>query len=243
MASTDDAALDLAAAVGPYFALDRWTGDADWRPLGELAEDARVLTERVSAAREALATRSGESVAEVEERATASIVFLGLAARLVSPAVACAVLADRVPDLRLETLWWKPVDGGPWPLARTADGGAAAGPGDLAEQLDARILVPIVTPLLEAFSDTFSLSEQVLRGNVASSVVGAQAMVAAAHPDRAAAGGRLVARLLQHGTLRGTGDLDGSRPGFVRRSCCLFYRVPGAGLCGDCVLDEAPPAG
>jgi ferric iron reductase protein FhuF len=25
-------------------------------------------------------------------------------------------------------------------------------------------------------------------------------------------------------------------PGFVRNSCCLFYRVPGAGLCADCIL-------
>jgi len=22
----------------------------------------------------------------------------------------------------------------------------------------------------------------------------------------------------------------------VRASCCLFYRIPGGGLCGDCVL-------
>jgi len=26
----------------------------------------------------------------------------------------------------------------------------------------------------------------------------------------------------------------------MRRSCCLFYRLPGAGTCGDCVLDERP---
>ncbi|MEU7551440.1 (2Fe-2S)-binding protein [Streptomyces sp. NPDC044571] len=23
---------------------------------------------------------------------------------------------------------------------------------------------------------------------------------------------------------------------FVRRSCCLYYKVPGGGFCGDCVL-------
>ena len=25
--------------------------------------------------------------------------------------------------------------------------------------------------------------------------------------------------------------------GFARRTCCLFYRVPGGGTCGDCVLN------
>ncbi|MFD2121439.1 (2Fe-2S)-binding protein [Streptomyces cirratus] len=29
---------------------------------------------------------------------------------------------------------------------------------------------------------------------------------------------------------------DGLGVAFTRRSCCLYYRVPGGGLCGDCVL-------
>ncbi|TDC76951.1 ferric iron reductase, partial [Actinomadura sp. 7K507] len=24
--------------------------------------------------------------------------------------------------------------------------------------------------------------------------------------------------------------------GFVRHNCCLYYRVPGGGMCGDCGL-------
>lgn len=34
--------------------------------------------------------------------------------------------------------------------------------------------------------------------------------------------------------LRGTAEFAGGR--FRRRSCCLFYQVPGGGYCGDCVL-------
>ncbi len=83
---SDDAALDLAAEVGPFFVLDRWTPDAGWRPMRELV-DPDVIGERVAAARELLAERSRVGLDEIEERATASIVFLGLAARLVSPAV------------------------------------------------------------------------------------------------------------------------------------------------------------
>ena len=236
---SDDAALDLAAEVGPFFVLDRWTPGAAWRPLTELAESPDVLRERVAAARRMLAERSRVEVDEIKERATASIVFLGLAARLVSPAFACAALAEQVPDLRLDTLWWQPVAGGPWPLARSAVDGAAS-TGGLAEDLDARILRPIVAPVLDNFGRTFALSSQVLWGNVASSLAGALTMLRAARPDRADTATSLVGELLEHGTLAGTGDLDPGAPSFVRRSCCLFYRVPGAGICGDCVLDEAP---
>lgn len=236
---SDDAALDLVAEVGPFFVLDRWTPEAGWRPLRELVERPEVLVERVAAARAMLAERSRVEVDAIEERATASIVFLGLAARLVSPAFASAALADRVPGLRLDALWWQPTVGGPWPLARSTSSGPVQGD-DLAGDLDAVVLGPIVAPVLEAFGRTFALSPQVLWGNVASSLAGALTMLRSARPDRAGAATQLVGRLLEHGTLAGTGDLDPAGPSFVRRSCCLFYRVPGAGICGDCVLDEAP---
>lgn len=237
----DDVAFDLAATVGPYFVVDRWASGSGWRPLSELVEQPDVLTERVESAREMLAGRSGVSVSEIEERATASIVFLGLAARLISPAFACAVLADHVPDLRPDTLWWKPVDGGPWPIARsTAEGSSPDTSAELAEQFDARIVESIVAPVLDSFAQTFGVSSQVLWGNVASSLGGALTMITAARPDRSAAAAQLVQDLLDRGPLRGTGDLDESGPSFRRRSCCLFYRVPGAGICGDCVLDDVP---
>jgi ferric iron reductase protein FhuF len=100
--------------------------------------------------------------------------------------------------------------------------------------------VPIVTPVLDAFGETFAVSSQVLWGNVASSLAGALTMLGAARPDRRATAAGLVGDLVARGTLAGAGDLDPAGPTFVRRSCCLFYRIPGAGICGDCVLDEAP---
>ncbi|KRC65026.1 hypothetical protein ASE12_09790 [Aeromicrobium sp. Root236] len=235
--SPDDAALDLASEVGPFFVLDRWAPDAGWRPFRELTEPD-VIADRVAAAREMLAERSRVRIDEIEERATASIVFLGLAARLVSPAFASAVLADRVPHLQLDALWWQPVVGGPWPLARSNVAGAVSE--DLAADLDAYVLQAIVAPALDTFARTFAVSPQVLWGNVASSLGGALTMLRTARPDRADAATALFAELLDRGTLAGTGDLDPAGPSFVRRSCCLFYRVPGAGICGDCVLDEPP---
>jgi ferric iron reductase protein FhuF len=32
-------------------------------------------------------------------------------------------------------------------------------------------------------------------------------------------------------------------PDFLRNSCCLYYRLPDGGLCGDCVLRVKREAG
>ncbi|ONH60110.1 hypothetical protein CcI49_11890 [Frankia sp. CcI49] len=62
--------------------------------------------------------------------------------------------------------------------------------------------------------------------------------------DSGAGIGRLTARLLATPPLAGTTvhslTPDGQLvvPSVVRRSCCLFYRVPGGGTCGDCPLDR-----
>ena len=92
-----------------------------------------------------------------------------------------------------------------------------------------------------AFGTQFRVSPQVLWGNVASALAGAAGMLAEGFPARAQAAGQLTAAILRQGPLRGTGELvqpDAAvaRRFLVRRSCCLFYRVPGGGTCGDCVL-------
>ena len=48
----------------------------------------------------------------------------------------------------------------------------------------------------------------------------------------------LAAALLARGRLADTGELGvtGEGLGFRRRSCCLYYRLPGGALCGDCAL-------
>jgi len=44
--------------------------------------------------------------------------------------------------------------------------------------------------------------------------------------------------LLDHGPLRTSGEwiLHRHEVRFTRRSCCLYYRLPGAGMCADCAL-------
>ncbi len=238
-------ALAAAAAVGPFFALEEWAPDAGWRPLTSLADGSGALAERVEAAREVIAGRARRPVDSIERRVAASIVFLGLAARLLSPAVAAAALGGTVPALGISSLWWKPVEGGPWPIATDSMAGAPADIDGLVEGLVVGLvdgaLNGTILPVLQAFSSTFQLSEQVLWGNVASSLGGALGLLVSGRPDRAEVADDLIDGLLRVAPLAGTGqfvapDPSSPRRFFVRRSCCLFYRVPGAGTCGDCVL-------
>ena len=71
--------------------------------------------------------------------------------------------------------------------------------------------------------------------------VGRPLAPAAKPPGPGEAAHRLTAQILALEPLRGTGGFVRSGPGgpqqqFVRHSCCLLCRVPGAGTCGDCVL-------
>ena len=249
------AALAQASAAGPYFTIQPWSSRGGWRPLGTLITDPQALAERVTHTREALARQAGVAPAEVDERAAASTVFLGLASQLVSPLLGAAVTGGVVPSLRVGDLWWRPAASGPWPLAARPAGGASLGdlgsdPGlsQAAAVLSERVH-GLTGPLAAAFGAAFRLSSQVLRGNVASALSGAAGMLAITFPQRAEAAGHLTAQVLALGWLRGTGQFtrpDPARPRWflVRRSCCLLYRVPGTGLCGDCVLRrEKPGAG
>ncbi len=246
-------ALARAAEAGPYFALQVWPSGSHrpaspWRPLAEFVSGPAVAAERVAHARGVLARDAGVEPSAVAERVAASAVFLGLSAQLVSPVLGAAVLGGVVPELSVAGLWWQPADSGPWPLAARPPGGTAVGELATAGQLHAAASVlsdgirRLAAPLEAAFGDPFRLSPRVLRGNVASALAGAAAVLAWAFPQRAGVAGRLAAEVLAVGSLRGTGRFvpDGTGQRFVRRSCCLYYRVPGAGLCGDCVLERTP---
>jgi FhuF 2Fe-2S C-terminal domain len=253
LAADVDAAEALAAAAraGPYFTLEPWTEGTGWRPASLLVTDPAVLADQVAYARAVIAGRAGIAAAEVTERVAASIVFLGLASRLVSPSLGAAVLGGVVPYLTLDNLWWRPVDGGPVPLAVRGSGpvtgreigDAASGRqlDDAAALLSERCVQGMADPVAGGFQARFRLSPLVLRGNIASALAGAAGMLAGTFPDRAETAGQLTARILALEPLRGTGELvqpDAAQPRrfLVRRSCCLYYRVPGGGTCGDCVL-------
>lgn len=241
------AALGQASAAGPYFTIQPWSSGAGWRPLSALVAEPAALSERVSHARGVLARQAGIAPGDVPERVAASTVFLGLAAQLGSPVLGAAVVGGVVPRLAIADLWWRPAESGLWPLAAgPVDGSAVGHLGSDRELREAAVVLServhdLTGPLAAAFGAAFRLSQQVLRGNVASAMSGAAAVLAVAFPRRAETAGRLTAQVLAGGWLRGSGGYtrpDPAQPRWqlTRRSCCLLYRLPGAGLCGDCVL-------
>lgn len=165
---------------------------------------------------------------DVEPRVHASLWFLGWSARLVSPWLGTAVVAGAVPLVPASSLWFLP---SAQPVRLAVVGSIAWVEASLPTLYDA-CLGALVEPLLAATASAYSVSPQVMWGNVASSVVGAGTVLRqSADPGRVDA---WVGGLLATGELSGRGDFTGTR--FVRNSCCLMYRIPGAGLCGDCVL-------
>jgi hypothetical protein len=198
-------------------------------PAGGLPHDPLAFRVRKAAA----ALRAPET------RIAASVVHQGLAARLWSVTLGCAALYGRVPDLDPGLLHWDPDATAPDDLwlaeARPRAGDAAT----VAEV----VLDTHLVPLTAALRARYRLATGLLWGNAASALAGAARELdrwARRHDrtDAAARARSLTTGLLAHPLLAGTGTLTGTA--FRRRSCCLYYRVPRGGVCGDCCFSRPP---
>ncbi|MEV6957679.1 (2Fe-2S)-binding protein [Streptomyces sp. NPDC051207] len=181
----------------------------------------------------------GAALRAPEPRVAASVAQQGLAARLWSVALGCAALYGTVPDLDPRLLRWDPDGSAPddlWlPRVRPLPGGAST----LAEA----VLDGHLTLLNTAVRARYGLAAGLLWGNAASALAGAARELdrwARRHgrTDTAARSRALAAGLLRHPLLASTGTLTGTA--FRRRSCCLYYRVPNGGVCGDCCFPRPP---
>ncbi|WP_020573782.1 (2Fe-2S)-binding protein [Actinopolymorpha alba] len=173
-----------------------------------------------------------------EHRVAGSILFQGLAARLWSAALAPALLYGQILTLDPATTWWSPRHGGG--RLHTADPRCTAG-GDTVEGLCRTVIDQHLTPLVAAVRQQVRLPEPLLWGNASSALMGSLGILASARPGSEPTSWFGIAEaLLTEPHLTSTGMLrpahPGTPPAFVRTSCCLYYRVPGGGLCGDCVL-------
>ncbi|GAA2571864.1 MULTISPECIES: (2Fe-2S)-binding protein [Streptomyces] len=178
-----------------------------------------------------------------EARVAASVAQQGLAARLWSVTLACAALYGRVPDLAPELLRWDPDAGAPDDLWLAE---VRPLPGDTATVADV-VLTAHLAPLTAAVHTRYGVATGLLWGNAASALAGAGRELDRrarrdGRTDTAAHARSLTAGLLAHPLLAATGDLTATPAGisFRRRSCCLYYRVPGAGVCGDCCFSRPP---
>lgn len=233
-------------AIGGFFAISTRAAEAadpSWRPVATLLAVPDRGPDPVG---ERLAQVTGGLGAD--RRVAASLLAQSLASRPVSILLAAAA-AGVLPDLSPATvLHARPWAGGPVPLWADPERltGVAVGPPadpDAASAL-ARVLArDHVAPIVDGIRARASVSARVLWGNAAGALGGAVRVLGEARPDRHAAALALARGVLAQEPFTGLGRFvdDPGHPsglGFARSTCCLYYRVPGGGMCGDCVLRE-----
>ncbi|ANZ42097.1 ferric iron reductase [Lentzea guizhouensis] len=206
------AALRQVRGINPFFALDVGRPDDSWLPGTALLEGP-ALKDTI----DAIATRYNAG----EPRVAASLFFLSYTARLLSP-----LTATNLPiDVRPSNLWWHH---------------------DRATGLSVRIDVPqlgprpveALAPVVEAVHAVVPVARGLLWGNAMSNIAGALKMVVRAGVLTAEEAEERGNQLMTAPPFEGAGEFI-PFPGevtFLRRSCCLYYRVAAGGKCGDCPL-------
>ena len=239
VAATAIRALADVARLGPFFTLTVPAlsplphGGHAFAAL-ELPEGAALLREQVARAADRLGAGDGQPVA--------SMLHLGAAAAIASPLLAVAAVHGIVLDLQPEQLRFSFRSVATLDLTLT-DPDAGWLDGLLPEAAGA--LVTVLERLLGAFTAALTASHPlppaIVAGNALSALAASAKLI---EPAAAARRAKLLVDLMARRSpvLHGAGVLhwqEPDGPGYFRRSnCCLFYRLPGGGLCGDCVLDR-----
>jgi iron complex transport system ATP-binding protein len=211
--------------IGAYFAVGTGPHDGRWHPVQQLYTDAALLGGIIG--------RLQARMDVAEQRVAASTFFLGFAARLWS--IGLGALAGRrlLPDLAPERLLFRECGGQiqlhiEHPLAWQGD--------DLEPRLADMVLAAHLAPLGAALRRLGPISDKVLRGNAASALLAAARVFDSDTTTKA--GWQLARRLCADERL--SDAILFNDAGYRRTSCCLYYRAPRGGLCGDCVLTTAP---
>lgn len=211
--------------ISPYFAVGTGPVDDGWRPVEQLYSDTALLAGIVS--------RVQAHMNAVEQRVAASTFFLGFVARLWSIGLGTLAGHRLLPDLSAEHLLFQESGGQiqlhiEHPVVWQGD--------DLEPMLADMVLEWHLAPLSAALRRLGPISDQLLRGNAASALLGAARVF-----DRNATAGpgwQLARRLCSDERLSAAIRFNGAS--YRRTSCCLYYRAPRGGLCGDCVLTSQP---
>ncbi|MGW4207381.1 (2Fe-2S)-binding protein [Lentzea sp. NPDC004789] len=205
-------ALRRVRGINPFFALDVGRPDETWLPGTALLEGP-ALKNTI----DAIAARYNAT----EPRVAASLFFLSYTARLLSPLTA----ANLPIDIRPENLWWQhhPANG-------------------LSVRIDLPQLGPApaeaLEPVVEAIQRVAPVARGLLWGNAMSNIAGALKMVVRARMLTAEEAELRGNELMSAPPFEQAGEFLSipGELGFVRRSCCLYYRVAAGGKCGDCPL-------
>ncbi|MFZ0227148.1 MAG: (2Fe-2S)-binding protein [Mycobacterium sp.] len=221
------AVLAELSEVNQYFAIGTGPVDGGWRSVQQLYTDPELLEDIVERVR--------MRIGAAERRVAASIFFLGFAARLWSVGIGAVVGHRLLPELAAEQLLFREVGGQiAFHVARPI-----GWQGDDVESMLADTVLSHLTPLSTALHELGAVSRELLRGNAVSALLGA-----AREYDRhrgapsPGAGWQLARGLCADERLSGTVYFN--ETDYRRSSCCLYYRAPGGGLCGDCVFTHVP---
>ncbi|MEB3019834.1 ATP-binding cassette domain-containing protein [[Mycobacterium] crassicus] len=224
-------ALAELATISPYFTASVGPLEGGgWRPVAQLYTDDALLSRVVD--------NVGQRIGAADLRVAVSTFFLGFAARLWS--IGLGALAEHGLLLKLDPdqLWYAESNG--TVRLHLPDPAAWHGPpddkrmADLETLLADQILDRHLAPLAAAVRRLGPISAKLLRGNAASAALGA-ARALGTKP-----GWDLARRLCDDERLTDTICFDDSGTDYRRTTCCLFYRTPGSGLCGDCALTHKP---
>ncbi|MFE5917182.1 (2Fe-2S)-binding protein [Streptomyces sp. NPDC056468] len=233
-----DPHLAALRPLGGFFVL-RTPGEA-LRPLPTLARTYREPPSETRGDPLGFRVRKVANALHAPElRIAASVAQQGLAARLWSVTLGCAALYGRIPDLDPGLLHWDPDGSAPADLWLTEVRPLPADPATVSDV----VLHGHLQPLTDAVHARYRVATGLLWGNAGSALAGAARQLdqwahAGGRTDVAARARALATELFGHPLLAGTGTLTGTA--FRRRSCCLYYRVPGGGVCGDCCFTRAP---
>jgi iron complex transport system ATP-binding protein len=228
--STTDLLAVLAELgdINAHFAIGTGPVDNGWCSVHQVYTDRDLLggiVERVQTRLDA-----------AEPRVAASIFLLGFAARLWSVGIGAVAGHRLLPELVADELLFREFDGQialhiARPVAWRGD--------DLESRLADAVLDAHLAPLSTALHQLTNVSPELLRGNAASALLGAAREFdrhrAAASPGP---GWQLACRLCADERLLNT--IRFSDDNYRRSSCCLYYRTPRGGLCGDCVFTRIP---
>jgi iron complex transport system ATP-binding protein len=215
--------------VSPYFAVETGPVDHDgFRSVRQLYTDPVLLGELIG--------RVGERISAPSRLVAVSTFFLGFSARLWSIGLGALAGYGLVPDLAPEQLWYSESGGQirlrlVHPMAWDGD--------DLESALADMVLDAHLAPLTAAVHRLGPISEKLLQGNAASAVLGAARVFDRRH-GAAGPGWQLARRLCADERLESAVSFNHPGTDYRRTSCCLYYRTPEGGLCGDCALTDKP---
>jgi iron complex transport system ATP-binding protein len=227
---TVHAAQAAANELGMFFHMaDCTSHPGRWEPVSRLYADAP--TGPLDAMLESVRSK----LSGCEARVAASILFQGYASRLLSPQLACAAIGGCVPDVSPEKVFWCHSPDQMIELGMTGGPGWQGSGEALIDRIVSRTFEWHLQALADALRRRVKLANGLLAGNVASALInGLYLLRAQLGPGWVDLG----IRALAHPRLCGSGVFDRDHEAFVRRSCCLYYRVPGGGTCGDCPIGD-----